>query len=270
MDSGVKERLLNTVFLWKRDCEWENKREEWHPRCWVRISLTLQNEGLGLHRRGVSLKFSSFVNASVELSKGVWEVFRIPLRLAERREIKERGEEGDWDVWGARRAAGNSLINFRNRFSRTASIHITLSPHFSFFGPLKRLWQRFGCLFAIQVVSVSHSPAVCRETPPSTSRARDTESRASSLGKASCVEEPLGWMSGWKEQSVKAWAQPDRLIHLSFSLLQLSLTPPTHTHTHLTGAHFLKTRHHSTSALFSYSTMPAFHSFPLLSPPVPS
>lgn len=67
------------------------------PRCWMRISLTLQNEGYGLHRRGcgVSLKFSSFVDASVELSKGVWEVFRIALPLMERREIKESGEEGD-------------------------------------------------------------------------------------------------------------------------------------------------------------------------------
>lgn len=37
----------------------------------------------------------------------------------------------------------------------------------------------------------------------------------------------VGLLAGWKEQSVKAWAQPDRLIHLSFSLLQLSLTPQT-------------------------------------------
>ncbi len=172
----------------------------------MRISLTLQNEGHGLHRHGcwVSLKFSSFVNVSVEPSKGVWEVFRIPFPLAQRRKIKERGEEGDWDVWGARCAAGNSLINFRNRFSQTG-IHFTLSPTFLSLVHWNDCDRGFGCLFAIQVVAASHSPEAwvgSQRNPPTTtttSRARATQSRASSLGKSSCMEEPPGWMLGcWR------------------------------------------------------------------------
>lgn len=203
----------------------------------MRISLTLQNEGHGLHRRGcwVSLKFSSFVNVSVEPSKGVWEVFQIPFPLAQRRKIKERGEEGDWDVWGARCAAGNSLINFRNRFSRTASIHFTLSPTFLSLAHWNDCDRGFGCLFAIQVVAASHSPEAWVGSqrnphhhhhhlkgpwhPESCIIIREVFLH----GGASGLD--VGLLAGWKEQSVKAWAQPDRLIHLSFSLLQLSLTP---------------------------------------------
>lgn len=114
-------------------------------------------------------------------------------------------------------------------------------------------------------------PQQLAENPPTTtSRARGTESRASSLGKSSCMEGPLGWMLGcWRversSQSRPELSLTDSFIWASvyYSLAWPPSLPPTRPWLAL--AHFLKLRHRSTSALFSYYTMPVSTPFPSFS-----